>query len=179
MNEDARKTVATFRFEVIAPLVVRPPGPGEYVRLIRDLSKRLWKTPDGQHVRIHQRTIARWVSRYKERGYPGLMPEIRLTHGDHRRLSEHILQRAIELRRERQARSVQTLIRILELEGVAQPGEVKRSTLSHALCRAGVSYQAVKVTQDEFRRREAPYPNALWQMDYGKPGVMGSSSPKG
>ncbi len=165
MNEETRKAIATFRFQVIAPLVIRPPGPGESVRLMLDLSRRLWTTPDGQNVRIHRRTIARWVARWREHGYPGLLPEVRVDHGTRRLLPENVLQRAIELRREKPDRSVRTLIRMLELDKLVEPGQVKRSTLSHALCRAGVSRCEVKVTQEEYRRREAPYPNCLWQAD--------------
>lgn len=164
-HEESRQTAATFRFGVIAPLVVRPLGPRERAHILRDLSTRLWKTPDGRVIRVHGRTIARWVARYRAQGFAGLLPEARVDRGAHRRLPEQVLARAIALRQEDPERSVRTLIRILELEGAAPPGQVKRTTLSHALCRAGISRAEVTRSKETFRLREAPYPNALWQAD--------------
>ncbi|MDA8344409.1 MAG: hypothetical protein M0Z66_02875 [Thermaerobacter sp.] len=80
----------------------------------------------------------------------GLLPEERLDKGTRRLLSEEVLQRAIKL---------------LEYERIAQAGEVKRTTLSRAFCRQGMSRAEVTRSKETFRPREAPYPNALWQMD--------------
>ncbi|MCL6451836.1 MAG: DDE-type integrase/transposase/recombinase [Acetobacteraceae bacterium] len=164
-SEESRQSTATFRFQVIAPLVVRELGARERAHILRDLANRLWKTPDGRTIRVHGRTIARWVARYRAQGYAGLLPEVRVDRGAHRRLPEQVLARAIALRQEDPSRSVRTIIRILELEGLAQPGQVKRTTLSHALCRAGVSRAEVTRAKETFKLREAPYPNALWQID--------------
>ncbi|MDA8335430.1 MAG: DDE-type integrase/transposase/recombinase [Peptococcaceae bacterium] len=165
MEEERRKEIATSRFEIIAPLVVRHLRPGERAHIIRDLGKRLWKTADGQLVRYSTRTLARWAARYREYGYAGLLPEARTDRGACRRLPEQFLNRAIELRKEDPQRSIKTIIRIMELEGLTQPGQVKLSTLSHALCRAGVSKAQTAASKETFRRREAPYPNALHQID--------------
>jgi len=165
MDEERRREIARFRFNAIAPLVVHHLGPGERAHIMADLGKRLWKTEDGQSVRISTRTLARWAARYREYGYAGLMPEERTDHGACRRLPEQIINRAGELRKEDPARSINTIIRIIELEGLAEPGQVKRSTLSHALCRQGIIKTLLVSTQENFRRREAPYPNALHQMD--------------
>jgi transposase InsO family protein len=164
MDEAKRREVATFRFEIIAPLVVRHLGPGERAHIMGDLGRMLWKTPDGQSVRYTTRTLARWAARYREYGYAGLMPEARTDHGTGRRLAEQIITRATELRKEDPQRSINTIIRIMELEGLTQPGQVKRSTLSHALCRHGISRAQVSA-KETFRRREAPYPNAMHQID--------------
>ncbi|MEM3485244.1 MAG: DDE-type integrase/transposase/recombinase [Candidatus Methanomethyliaceae archaeon] len=164
MDEEKRREIARFRFHVIAPLVVRHLGPGERAHIMGDLGRMLWKMPDGQSVRISTRTLARWAARYREYGYAGLMPEERTDHGACRRLSEQIINRAAELRKEDPQRSISTIIRIMELEGLIQPGQVKRSTLSHALCRLGISKAEVS-PKETYRRREAPYPNALHQMD--------------
>ena len=164
-DEDSRQETARFRFGIIAPLVVRPPDPGERAEILRDLSSRLWQLPDGRTVRFHQRTITRWVARYKEHGYPGLLPEERVDKGSRRLLSEEVLRRAIELRREDPERSVRRIIKLLEYEDIVREGEVKRTTLSRALCREGMSRAEVTRSKETFRPREAPYPNALWQMD--------------
>jgi putative transposase len=165
MHEDARQRTATFRFEVIAPLVVRTLQPKERAHLLRDLAGRLWKLPDGRVIRIHARTIARWVARYRALGYAGLLPEVRSDRGRSRVLSEHLVARAVALRQEDPERSVLQIIRLLELEGLAEPGRLKRTTVGDALCRAGVSRAEVTRRKETFRLRESPYPNALWQID--------------
>ena len=158
-------TAAAFRFKVIAPLVAHPLGKGEQAHLLTDLSNRLWTTPDGTTERIHRRTITRWVARWRAHAFDGLMPEPRRDRGARRRLAGAIVDRAAALRREDPRRSVQTIIRILELEKVALPDEVKRSTLSHALCRMGVSRVELRRPTETFQRRESPYPGAMWQID--------------
>ncbi len=164
-SDAARQAVATFRFEVIAPLVVRPLGPGERAHLVRDLAARLWKTPDGRTIRIHARTITRWAARYKADGFGGLLPEERTDRGVGRVLPEQVVARAVALRQEDPERSVLQLIRIIELEGLAEPGTIKRTTLGDALCRAGVSRAEVTRHKQTFALRESPYPNAMWQLD--------------
>jgi len=164
-SDVARQAVATFRFEVIAPLVVRPLRPGERAHLVRALAARLWKTPDGRTIRIHARTITRWVARYKAQSFAGLLPEERSDRGVRRVLPEQVVARAIALRQEDPERSVLQIIRLIELEGLAEPGMVKRTTLSDALCRAGVSRAEVTRSKETFQLRESPYPNAMWQLD--------------
>ena len=127
--EDTRTVIARFRFSVIAPLVVRPLDKGEQAHLLVDLASRLWQAPDGSTIHIHRRTITRWLARYRLSGFSGLMPEPRTDRGARLRLADEIVARAAELRREDPRRSVRTLIRIIELEGLAPPGTVKRTTL--------------------------------------------------
>lgn len=164
-SDAARQAVATFRFEIIAPLAVRKLEPGERAHVVRDLASRLWKTPDGRVIRIHARTITRWLSRYRASGFAGLLPEERSDRGVRRVLPEQVVARAIVLRQEDPERSVLQIIRIMELEGMAEPGAIKRTTLGEALCRAGVSRAEVTRNKQTFQLRESPYPNALWQVD--------------
>ena len=164
-SDAARQAVATFRFEIIAPLVVRPLGPGERAHLVRSLSARLWKTSDGRLIRIHARTLTRWVARYTAQGYAGLLPEERSDRGVRRILPEQVVARAVALRQEDPERSVLQIIRILELEGLAEPGQIKRTTLGDALGRAGVSRAEVTRSKQTFQLRESPYPGAMWQLD--------------
>ena len=163
--EDARTIVARFRFSVIAPLVVRPLDKGEQAHLLADLGARLWQMPDGSTVHIHRRTITRWLARYRQHGFLGLTPEPRTDRGARYRLADDIVARAAELRKEDPQRSVRTLIRIMELEGLSSPGTIKRSTLSHALARMGVSRAELARPTETFRRRQSEYPNAMWQID--------------
>lgn len=164
-TDAARTAVATFRFGVIAPLLVRALGPGERAHILRDLAARLWKTQDGRTIRIHARTLTRWAARYKAQGFSGLLPEERSDRGVGRILPEQIVLRAVALRQEDPERSVLQIIRILELEGRSEPGQIKRTTLGEALCRAGVSRAEVTRDKQTFQLRESPYPNAMWQID--------------
>lgn len=168
--QDPRFDTARFRYGIIAPLVVRTLGPGERSHLLIDLASRLWETPDGRRTRIHVRTMTRWLARYRQGGFEALLPEPRKDRGKTTQISDAVLSRAMELRKEDPQRSIHTIITILELQGLAPPGTVKRSTLSHALCRKGLSRTQLLRDQalssgETFRRRESPYPGALWQAD--------------
>jgi transposase InsO family protein len=79
-----------------------------------------------------------------------------------------LLNQAILLRREVPTRSVAQIIQILEWEGQAAPGQLKRSTLQEKLAEAGCSsrhlrmYASRGVAARRFQRRHR---NELWQSD--------------
>ena len=59
------EVVATFRYSVIAPLVVRPLMFGEQRALVAEQAEKIWQWPDGVHRPVHARTLLRWVAAYR------------------------------------------------------------------------------------------------------------------
>lgn len=45
MTEDQRDQIASFRYQVIAPLVNRELSPGEASRILRELARKNWEIP--------------------------------------------------------------------------------------------------------------------------------------
>lgn len=76
------------------------------------------------------------------------------------------MNRAIELRRELPSRSVEQVIRILELEEKVPVGTLKPRTLSRYFQEMGWSKKDLyRVVKKEFRHFEHDTPNDCWQAD--------------
>ena len=118
------------RYQMIAPLL----DPG----LDRDKKIQLRKELAGQHD-ISEKTLRRYEEAYAEGGFTGLRPADRTKHYMQALPEnfEELLAEAIQLKREVPSRSVHQLIYILEGEGLAAPGVLKRSTLQRHLYNAG------------------------------------------
>ena len=72
----APHAVATFRFEVIAPLLDISLPPEERSQLLREqMRPTLW--PDGSVRRVGRATLFRWLALYRERGLGGVFPQRR------------------------------------------------------------------------------------------------------
>ena len=57
---------------------------------------------------------------------------------------ERIMEQAVQLKREVPKRSVRQIIKVLELEGWAQPGALKQSTMQRHLYGAGLGKKQMK-----------------------------------
>ena len=130
-----------------------------------------------QH-QLSERTIRRWLSRYTEDGFRGLMTKSKPTHDRSSSVSEEIVDAAVILRREVPTRSVSDLIRILELEGRIPSGQVKRSTLQDHLEKRGYGARQIAMyntgSAGASRRFERTGRNELWQADYPELSVIPS-----
>ena len=155
---DTQKDVAEARMKLIAPLL----SPG-MDRAARQCLKEKICAETG----LSERTLRRYLARYQESGFEGLKPRPKQGRtGD--AVPEEILKEAILLRRQVPTRSVSQLIQILEWEGKAAPGQIKRSTLQEKLARQGYSTRQMKQyrqTGSASRRFEQPHRNNLWQSD--------------
>jgi len=101
---------------------------------------------------ISEKTLRRWLKAYFSHGFSGLRPKPK-SGSPSSRLPENYLelvQEAIQLKREVNTRSVEQIIYILENEGKAPPGVLKRSTLQRHLYDAGFGERHLKMyRQDE------------------------------
>ena len=152
------KEIAEQRMIMIAPLIGAPLSTEEYYEKRRDIS---------DEYKVSIRTLQRYVDAYSEFGMDGLEPKGKVPE-QNPVISKEILAEAIRLRREMPSRSVPTIIQILELEGKAEPGMLKRTTLQRALAREGYSSSMMKVYQDNgyaSQRFARVHRNDLWQGD--------------
>ena len=121
---------------------------------------------------ISERTLRRYLARYQAQGFDGLKPKSK---GCSREpaIPPEVLEQAILLRREVPGRSVAQIIEILEWEGLAEPGQIKRSTLQEKLAKRGYSTRQMKTyaaTVIAARRYQQRHGNKLWHEDvkYGR-----------
>jgi transposase InsO family protein len=166
MNETMRNEIAAFRFGLIAPAVQRKLQPGERYALLREIAKQRYTIPGSERSTVSIRSLERYLQAYEEKGFEGLKPQVREKKGSLQNQDPEILKRAIELRKELPSRSVEQVIRILELEEKVPVGILKPRTLSRYFQEMGWSkkdlYRAVK---KEFRHFEHDTPNDCWQAD--------------
>jgi transposase InsO family protein len=122
-----------------------------------------------QELRISERTLRRYLQRFREQGAGALVRKKRSDAGQLRVFSEQILKRAQELLKQNPRRSLPLLMELLSAD--AQVGEqvktISPSTLYFHLKKSGHEFGGRNVLPPTgmYRRFEAEYPNQLWQGD--------------
>lgn len=170
LNE-SRRRIALFRHEIIAELDVEGLPRGELSSRVEELAARSWPLPSGRERRLSARTLWSWWSAYKRSGLTGLIPTSRETGS--REITPELLAAAIGARKEVPSRSTSTLIDLLEKQGLAAKGRLKRSTLDHHLCAAGASRRRLKTLGDKrFTRLLFERPNQFWIGDYHEAPIL-------
>lgn len=158
-NDKKAEEIAVMRFELISPLLTEDLDPGRAAQL---------KAQICQASGLSERTIRRYLSQYRTEGFEGLKPKGRTGSKKNGAIPEHLLEQAILLRKEVPSRSVSQIIQILEWEGLAEPGQIKRSTLQDKLTERGYSTRQMRLysqTGAAARRFQKRHRNQLWQSD--------------
>jgi len=157
---DQRKAeeIAALRMQLLSPLLAE----GLDAAQARQIKARICEQSG-----ISERTLRRYLHQYRNDGFSGLKPKGK-GRNQSGAISPEILEQAILLRREVPGRSVSQIIQILEWEGLALPGEIKRSTLQEKLSERGYSSRLMRLYADTgvaARRYQKKYRNQLWHSD--------------
>lgn len=129
---------ALAKYQYITPLLDEKLDRAKKAKLRKEIAER---------NSLGVRTLYRWEELYRAFGFAGLRPMQRKSHMDIKNLSESypaLIEQAIMLKREVPTRSVAQIIMILELEGLAKEGVLKRSTLQRHLYNAGFGKKQIK-----------------------------------
>jgi len=162
---DPRVLEASWRFQLVAPLLDPRLNSSEKTKYRRELTREPVPHPRRGTVRLSLRTLRRWCQQARRDGMPGLLLEHRSDLGAVRSLPEGGLERALELREEDARRTVPQLIRLLEVERPDWKARIARSTLDRHLRKRGSVRRLTRAPEGPFRNFEAPEPNDLWQGD--------------
>ena len=157
-DQKLAKEIAEQRLIMIAPMLDVSMSADDFYEKRRQISESYY---------VSTRTLQRYVDAYRDNGIDGLKPKGRVP-SQNPIISEEQLAQAIQLRREVPSRSIPTIIQILELEGKAAPGMLKRTTLQRALAKAGYSAEMMKIYRDKgyaSQRFARVHRNDLWQGD--------------
>lgn len=140
-NSKWQEEQALARYQMISPLLDESIDVAKKLQIRRELAVQ-----NG----ISERTLYRYELAYKKNGFGGLKPV-----GRNQQYSkklpkdfDKLLSEAIQLKREVPTRSVNQIILILEMEGLAVPGTLKRSTLQQYLYRSGFGKKQMKKYTD-------------------------------
>lgn len=157
-DQKKAEAIATERMQLLSPLLAKGLDPAKMKQLKAQICAQ---------TGLSERTLRRYLANYRAEGFSGLKPK-----GKGRKTEEaippHILEQAILLRREVPSRSVAQIIQILEWEGIATPGQIKRSTLQDKLAERGYSTRHMRMyaaTGTAARRFQQKYRNQLWHSD--------------
>lgn len=167
MENTLNDQVAAFRYGLIAPIVCRqtPLLPGELKAYLEETAAQVFEIPGSSRDRVSVRTLERYLALYRKGGYNALKPQERSSKG-RTVIPAAVLQRAIELRKERPERSVEQIIFMLEENEVAKPGSLAYSTLSRQLRLAGAARKEMLGKSEGYRRFEAEDAHIIWQSDF-------------
>lgn len=140
-NQNWQDQQALERYKLIAPLLDESIDPARRSQMRSEIAVR---------SQISERTLYRYEAAYKAGGFPGLKP-VACERSLSKKLPENypkIVEQAIQLKKEVPKRSVEQIIFILEQEGWAAPGILKRSTLERYLYRAGFGVKQMQMYRD-------------------------------
>ena len=129
------------RFQLISPLLQTGLDDAKRIQLRKKIA---------EENNISVRSLYRYEKAFSERQFTGLKPADREKHRS-QKLPENfsfLLEQAIQLRKEVPERSVAQIIYILETEGLAVPGTLKRSTLERHIYKAGYGQKQMQMYQD-------------------------------
>ena len=153
--------IAVSRYKIIAPIVAAMEEKVDAAKLV------VLKNETCQQNGIHRRTLGRWLDAHQQHGFEGLKPVDRSSCRPCS-IPEELIAEAILLRREVPSRSIPQIIEILELEGKAPAGLLKRTTLQNKLQESGYSARQMKMYQQgglaarRFQRKER---GDMWHSD--------------
>jgi transposase len=124
--KDQRKAeaIAAQRMQLLSPLLAEGLDAGK----ARQMKEALCR-----ETGLSERTIRRYLERYRRDGFGGLRPKSKRHSKSAPAIGPEILEQAILLRREVPGRSVAQIIQVLEWEGKVPRGHIKRSSLQEKL----------------------------------------------
>lgn len=157
-DQKKAEAIATERLKLISPLLAEGLDPAKARQLKEQICIQ---------TGISERTIRRHLAKYHDEGFAGLKPKGKAT-GSKEAIAPELLEQAILLRREVPGRSIAQIIQILEWEGLAKPGQLKRSTLQEKLAQRGYSTRHMKLYASSgvaARRYQRKHRNQLWHSD--------------
>ena len=134
--EQKADEIAQERIEIISPLLENGIDKGKFKQLI---------VSQCQKYAVSERTIKRYLESYSKEGYKGLFPAKRGKLAKKGVITDEIIDMAVMLRREVPSRSIETIIKILEMEEVVAEGGLKRTTLQENLAKRGYSARQMKM----------------------------------
>jgi putative transposase len=166
MDEDAKRTIATFRFGVISDLIGRRLNRGEKEFILKEKSSARWDIPFSTRSTISRSTILSWVRAYEKGGrkLQSLYPDKRKDKGRSRVMDEEAICALVNLKKDRMNVSLPVLLKEARAKGILPTRYmVSYATIYRIFKRHGVS-EADHVYPDR-RRFEAELPNDIWQSD--------------
>jgi putative transposase len=165
MDDKAEKT-ALFRYGLIAPLVLETLPRGELTRRAQEIAARLYDIPYSGRRSLSVDTLLDWALRYRQDGFPALVPKARQDRGQMRAVPPETAALIERLKRENPSRTGTALLRELALTGEQNKAGLSASTLYRFLRARGLTERQLLLDKATAHKKyEAQYSNQIWQSD--------------
>lgn len=158
--------IALFRLMVLGPLASRGQMKrGEVKAIIKELASQTYHVPDSRRTHLSEETIARWYYDWKRGGIEALVPKSRDDKGK-THLSLEAQTALLSAKKDNPARSLNTLIDLLERQGVVGKQTLARATVHRFLRQNQISKRILPDRQTIERRSfVAEHAGENWQGD--------------
>lgn len=158
--------IALFRLMVLGPLTSRTEiMHGEIKAMAKELASKPYNIPDSKRTYISKESILRWYYAWKRGGIEALQPLSRDDKGK-TQLSLDVQEAIIQLKQDNPARSITTVITMIERQGLVSKGKLSRSSVHRFLQHHRLSKRLpASVNTIERRSFVAAHAGDLWQGD--------------
>lgn len=144
--------IALFRLMVLGPLASRGElKRGEVKAVIRELASKTHNIPDSRRVHLSEQTILRWYYGWKRGGIEALNPTSRSDKGK-TQLSEALQAAILQLKQDNPARSINTMIDMLQRQGIVAKKQLARASVHRFLQQHKLSKRVIADTHTIERR---------------------------
>jgi transposase InsO family protein len=158
--------LALFRLSVLGPLASRDHlERGELKKIISELASKTHRIPGSKRTHLSPQIIERWYYLWDRGGIEALEPKIRCDKHQ-TQLSSAIQTALLAIKKDNPARSLNTLISMLEKQGIIAKGELARATVHRFLQRLNLSKRTIADAKTIERRSfVAVHAGDIWQGD--------------
>lgn len=160
MIDNEKNKIALFRYGIISSLINDTCVETTKNEFYQNASLKVIKDWNGEPYKVSPPTIERWYYRYQKNGYDGLIPQVRVDTGTHRKIPDEVITE-IENIKGKYPRLASTVIyERLNICGLINKKEVSLSSITRCVNELDVknNYKVAK----EMRRYEKEHINELW-----------------
>lgn len=158
--------LALFRLSVLGPLASRGElKHGEVKAIVRELASKTYNIPNSRRVHLSIDTILRWYYDWKRGGIEALAPQARHDKGS-TQITDDVQAALLQLKKDNPARSINTLIMMLESQGIVAKNKLARATVHRFLQQQKLS-KRINADENTIERRAfvAQHAGDIWHGD--------------
>jgi transposase len=158
--------MALFRYSVLGPLVSRAElQRGELKATLHELAARHYDIPGSRNSLLSEKTIEAWYYAWRRDGIDALTPKVRSDRGQSK-IGPAVQEAILAAKRKNPRRSIRTIRRLLERQGIVAKDELSRSAIHRLLQAHGLSRPSGSASEPEERRAYvAQYAGDIWYGD--------------
>lgn len=159
-------SIALFRLSVLGQLASRDRlARGELKQILAALAAKTYDIPGSKRCKLSEKTIESWYYAWKTGGIEALEPNERCDKGQSK-LPADVQDVVLTAKQDNPARSLDTLIALLEHKGLVAHGTIARSSVHRLLVQHGLSGRSIVSTPSVERRAfEAAQAGDIWYGD--------------